>query len=376
LTAGSRGIANLPLVLRTVVQFLMQMGARPFLVPAMGSHGGATAEGQERVLASFGITEDSMGVPIRSSMDVESLGTTEEGYPLIMSREAARADHIGVIARVKPHTGFHGAIESGLFKMMMIGLGKHDGAAQYHRLLLDLPWDDVVRSVGRRLCAKAHIRFGVGLVENAFEETARLEVLAPKDFEEGEEELLKHARQWMGRLPYPQADLLIVDEIGKDVSGTGMDTNVVGRKSTSRFHIVPGLPTMRHIFVRGLTERTAGNATGIGLADFTTTAVVKAMDYRATVINCLTAGHAEAANLPVHLETDREVIDAALGIIGSRAKEDARVMRIRSTAHLEEVEVSEACLREGKRVTEFHKMGKAREMEFDERGSFVTKGQG
>jgi hypothetical protein len=347
LTAGSRGIANIPLALRSVAGYLKDLQARPFIVPAMGSHGGGTAEGQRHIIESYGITEDYVGAPIRASMDVVSLGATAEGFPVLLDRHASEADHIAVIARVKPHTGFSGPIESGLLKMMMIGLGKHAGALEYHRILLDYPFDQVVRSVVRTVRARAPIAFGLALVENAYDETARIDGVLPDEFEPREEELLALAKRWLARLPFRQADLLIIDEIGKDISGSGMDTNIVGRKRAFRTQRLDNQPEMRHIFVRGLTERTHGNATGIGLADFTTTRLVRAMDYRATVVNCLTAGYPEGANLPVHFDTDREVLDAALVINGTRTPEQARVMRIRNTLCLEEVEVSEACFREG-----------------------------
>jgi lactate racemase-like protein len=369
LTAGSRGIANIPLVLRTVAGYLKDLQARPFLVPAMGSHGGGTAEGQRHILESYGITEAYVGAPLRASMDVVSLGSTAEGFPVVLDRHAAEADHIAVIARVKPHTGFSGLVESGLLKMMMIGLGKHAGALEYHRILLDHPFDQVVRSVARTVRARAPIAFGLALVENAYDETARVEAVPPDEFEPREEELLELAKRWLARLPFRQADLLVVDEIGKDISGSGMDTNVVGRKRAFRSQRMDGQPNMRHIFVRGLTERTHGNATGIGLADFTTTRLVRAMDYRATVINCLTAGYPEGANLPVHFDTDREILDAALAINGTRTPEQARVVRIRNTLCLEEVEVSEACLREGPSATQFTVLNGPQVPTFDAAGN-------
>jgi hypothetical protein len=371
LTAGSRGIANIPLVLRTVADFLKKLQAQPFLVPAMGSHGGGTADGQRQILESYGITEDYVGVPIRASMDVVSLGTTSEGFPVVLDRHAAEADHIGVVARVKPHTGFHGPIESGLLKMMMIGLGKHAGALNYHRILLEYPFDQVVRSVGRIIRARAPIAFGLALVENAYDQTARLDAVGPDEFEPREEELLGLAKRWLARLPYPQADLLIVDEIGKDISGSGMDTNVVGRKRALRQQALDHQPVMRHIFVRGLTERTHGNATGIGLADFTTTRLVRSMNYRATVINCLTAGYPEGASLPVYFDSDRETIEAALAIIGTRSADHGRVMRIRNTLCLEEVEVSEACLQEGQPATTFAVLTDPQPFSFDGQGNLA-----
>lgn len=389
LTAGSRGIANIPLILQAVCRSLKDLGARPFLVPTMGSHGGGTAEGQRKVLESYGITEAFVGAPIRASMDVVSLGTSADGFPVVLDRMASEADHIGVVARVKPHTGYQGPIESGLMKMMMIGLGKHVGALTYHRILLEVPFNKVVRSVGRTVLARAPIAFGLALVENAYEETARIDAVRPGEFEAREEELLEMARRWLAHLPYREADLLIVDEIGKDISGSGMDTNIVGRKRAMRIQTMEiqaqgageehaanragasgggEQPVMRHIFVRGLTERTHGNASGIGLADFTTTRLVKTMNYRATVINCLTAGYPEGANLPVHFDSDREVIDAALAIIGHRPAETARIMRIRNTLCLEEVDVSEPCLA-GRAVGKFEMQGGPGALAFDAAGN-------
>ncbi len=379
LTAGSRGIANIPAVLRAAAELLKGIGARPFLVPAMGSHGGGTAEGQRQLIESYGITEEFVGAPIRASMEVVSLGSTPEGYPVYLDKHAGGADHIGVVGRIKPHTNYHGPIESGLLKMMMIGLGKHTGALAYHRILLEQPYDGVVRSVGRVMRSKAPIAFGLGLVENAYDETALVEAVRPDDFERREEELLALARRWLARLPFAEADLLVIDEIGKDVSGSGMDTNVVGRKRSLRFGsaVEPAdfrMPKMRHIFIRGLSAHTHGNATGIGLADFTTTRLVRAMNYQATRINCLTAGYPDGANIPVHFDTDREVIDAALAIAGTRRPEEARVMRIRNTLCLEEVLVSEACLGEPSRQTEFAPVGPAGEITFDAAGNLPPLG--
>jgi hypothetical protein len=373
LTAGSRGIANIPLILRSTAAFLKKLGAKPFLIPTMGSHGGGTAEGQRRILESYGITEEFVGVPIRASMETVQVGTTVEGFPVLLDRIAAESDHIGVIARIKPHTGFHGPIESGLLKMMMIGLGKHAGALLYHRILLDHPFDRVVRSIGRTLMKSAPITFGLALVENAYDETAFVEGVAPEAFEAREERLLIEAKRLLMRLPLRKADLLIVDEIGKNISGSGMDTNVVGRKRAFRNQPPPeGIPAMRLIYVRGLSAKTHGNAAGIGLADFTSTRLVQQMDYRATVINCLTAGYPEGAFVPVHFATDREVLDAALAIIGTRAPEQARILRIRNTMQLEELDVSEPCLQEKERQTEFAVLSSPRPLEFDAAGNLPS----
>ncbi|HEY7327846.1 MAG TPA: lactate racemase domain-containing protein [Gemmataceae bacterium] len=373
LTAGSRGIANIPVVLRSTAAFLKKLGAKPFLIPAMGSHGGGTAEGQRHILESYGITEEFVGVPIRASMETVQVGVTAEGFPVLLDRIASESDHIGVVARIKPHTGYHGPLESGLMKMMMIGLGKHAGALLYHRILLDHPFDGVVRSVGRTLMKSAPIAFGLALVENPYDETAIVEGVAPDAFEAREERLLAEARRLLMRLPLRKADLLIVDEIGKNISGSGMDTNVVGRKRAFRMQPSPaGIPTMRLIYVRGLSEKTHGNATGIGLADFASTRLVQQMDYRSTVINCLTAGYPEGAFVPVHFASDREVLDAALAIIGTREPEQARILHIRNTLQLEEVDASEPCLEDAERQTEFTTVGRSRPLEFDAAGNLPS----
>jgi hypothetical protein len=372
LTAGSRGIANIPVVLRQTVSFLKGLGARPFLVPTMGSHGGGTADGQRKVLESYGITAEAVGAPIRASMDVITVGNTPDGFPVYLDKHASEADHIGVVARIKPHTRYCGPIESGLLKMMMIGLGKHTGAIAYHRILLESPYDPLVREVCRTMLANAPVAFGLAVVENAFDETAQIDAILPADFERREEELLVLAKRWLPKLPARKADLLIVDEIGKDISGSGMDTNVVGRKlGKETLTGEKNEPLMRHIFVRGLSAKTHGNAAGIGLADFTTARLVQSMNYRATVINCLTAGYPDGASLPVHFETDKEVVDASLAI-GRTEPEAARVIHIRDTLHVEEAEISEACLdsldQEGN--TEF--IGSAAPMKFDAKDNLLA----
>jgi hypothetical protein len=306
----------------------------------MGSHGGGKAEGQRKILESYGITEEFTGAPIRSSMEVDTIATTDDGIPIYFDRYAHQADHVAVVGRVKPHTGFVGEIESGLFKMMMIGLGKHAGASVYHRAIVQYSFDRIIRTVGRTVLAKCRIAFGLAIVENGYDETAQIEAVLPEQFEEREKALLVLAKKWMPRLPVRRADLLIVDRMGKNISGSGMDTNIIGRK-----HDAPASeqPQITRVFVRELTPETHGNAAGIGLADFTTSRLVRSMDYRATVINCLTGAHPEAAVTPIHYETDREVIDAALSTIGLQPPELCRIVRVPDTLRLREVEVSETC---------------------------------
>ncbi|MGL4555220.1 MAG: lactate racemase domain-containing protein [Gemmataceae bacterium] len=370
LTAGSRGIANIPAVLKAVADHLKGLGAKPFLVPTMGSHGGGVAEKQRSIIESYGITEEYVGVPIKASMETVQVGATAEGWPVLLDRNASEADHIGVVARVKPHTSFHGPIESGLLKMILIGLGKHAGALIYHRVLLEQPYDAVVRAVARTMLAKAPIAFGLGIVENGYDETALVEAVAPEEFEAREEAMLVQARRLLPKLPVKSGDLLIVDRIGKEISGSGMDTNVVGRKRAVRSQPDRGdLPAFRLIFVRDLSPKTQGNASGIGLADFTTARLIKGMNYRDTVTNVLTAGYPEGAFLPVYMDTDREVIEAALKIIGTRQPHEGRVVRILDTLHVDEVEVSEPVLSDPDPVTRFEPLTRARPMTFDASGN-------
>lgn len=308
-------------------------------MPAMGSHGGGTAPGQTQLLASYGITEAAVGAPIRASMDVVQVGEHPLGGPLYLDRHAAAADHIGVVARVKPHTNFHGSVESGLCKMMLIGLGKHVGALAYHQALLRYPWDKFVRAAVPPLLERTTVRFGLATVENARDETGKIAGVLPQDFFHTEAELLELARRWMPSLPFDHADLVIIDEIGKDISGAGMDTNVIGRKTEGDHRDLPPR-AIKRIYARGLSAHTHGNATGIGFADFTSDRLVAEMDYQATIINCLTSNRPEGAAIPVHFPTDRQVIETALRTAGVGDFSLAQFQRIQNTLRLEELFVS------------------------------------
>ncbi|MDP6467585.1 MAG: lactate racemase domain-containing protein, partial [Pirellulaceae bacterium] len=254
ITAGSRGIANIHLIIKAAVDHLRAIGAEPFIVPAMGSHGGGTAEGQRKIIECYGITESYCGCPIRASMETEVVCEAEEGFPVHFDRHAFTADHVIVCGRVKPHTGFTGDIESGLMKMMLIGLGKHAGAKVYHRAIKDNSFGQIVRSVAREVLSKCRIAAGLAIIENGYDETAKIAAVAPSDFEEREKELLVEAKQWMPRLPFKTADLLLIDEIGKNISGTGMDTNIVGRKYRDHIAREDEFPKVRYIAIRGLTK--------------------------------------------------------------------------------------------------------------------------
>ena len=368
ITAGSRGVANIAVIIRAVAGVLNEIGAKPFIVPAMGSHGGGTAEGQRKIIESYGITEEFTGAPIRSSMEVVTVGTTEDGIPIHFDRHAFEADHVAVVGRVKPHTGFVGEIESGLFKMMMIGLGKHVGAAIYHRAIVNHSFDRIVRTVGTTVLAKCRIAFGVGVVENGYDEMAKIEAVLPAEFEEREKALLVLAKKWMPKLPVRRADLLIVDQMGKNISGSGMDTNIIGRKDDAPRS---EQPEITRVFVRELTPETHGNAAGVGLADFTTARLVRSMDYSATVINCITGAHPEAAVTPVYYETDREAIEAALMTVGLTPPEESRIVRIKNTLQIEEVDVSETCRGEFEGRNDVEILGPGNELGFDPTGNLL-----
>jgi hypothetical protein len=338
--AGSRGIANIAPIVAATVRYLRDLGARPFVFPAMGSHGGGTAEGQLSVLEHYGITEATMGCSLRATMEVVQVGQAL-GLPVWLDRYAAEADWIGLVNRVKPHTDFKGSIESGLFKMMTIGLGKHQGAIQYHRASVQHGYEKVITLVGREMLGKARIGFGVGIVENGYDETAEIQAFGPADLEEGERRLLKNAREWMARLPFPSMDLLIVEEMGKNISGSGMDTNVIGRP-TNPHEPFPNDPKILWIVALDLTDQSYGNATGIGNADFTTQRLVDKIDMKPTLINCITACEPGMAKVPATYETDRDAVEAALSCIGLTPGDKARVVRIKNTLMLGELDVSEA----------------------------------
>jgi hypothetical protein len=363
--AGSRGIANIDTIVGATVRYLKDVGARPFVFPAMGSHGGGTAEGQLSVLAHYGITEAAMGCPVRATMDVEQVGEAL-GLPVWLDRFAAGADWIGLVNRVKPHTDFKGTIESGLFKMMTIGLGKWKGAVQYHRANVNHGYETVITNVGREMLAKARIGFGLGIVENGYDETAEIDAFAAADLEAGERRLLKNAREWMARLPFSPIDVLIVEQIGKNISGSGMDTNIIGRP-TNPFEPFPADPKILWIVALDITDESYGNATGLGNADFTTRRLVDKIDMKATLINCITACAPWGARIPATYESDREAIETALDCIGLTPPERARVIRIKNTLMLGELEVSEALAAEVDKRRDLTALGTAA-LDFDASG--------
>jgi hypothetical protein len=340
-SVGSRGIRNLATIVRSVVEGLHEFGAKPFIFPAMGSHGGGTAEGQIAVLHHYGVTEEAMGCPILAGMAAVQIGRSPEGIPVFLDRHASEADHVVVLNRIKAHTEFKGEVESGIMKMLLIGMGKHEGAKVYHRAFADYGFDHLVESLAHTVIEKARILFALAIVENGYEETALIRGLLPSEIVSSERALLRKSKELMAKLPFDEIDILIVDEMGKNISGSGMDTNVIGRFYNSVAK-EPAKPRIKRIYVRDLTPDSLGNACGIGLADYTHRAVVDKMNVRVTNMNCVTAVNPEKARIPIMCESDREALDLCFATIGLTEPEHARLIRIRNTLHLTEVDISES----------------------------------
>ena len=344
ITAGSRGIANIVLILRTIVEELMALGAEPVIVPAMGSHGGSTPEGQVELLQSMGITEESVGARIISSMEVRKIGELEDGVEIFLSKTALDADGIFPVSRIKPHTDFKGEIESGLLKMLAIGLGNQKGAEMIHWHRYD-GYHRILPEAGNLIIENTNVVLGLAVIENAYHDTASIHVLPPEEFYEQEKKLLETAKEMLPRLPFNDVDVLIVDEIGKNISGVGMDTNVTGRFWMEKEQD-PRAPSIKKIAVLDLTPETHGNAIGLGLADVTTKRVFDKIDHHQTYVNCLTQGSGETGKIPPYLPNDRDSISTAIRICGPIESKDARVIRIKNTQNLEHIHISEALVKE------------------------------
>ncbi len=376
---GSRGIANLAEVVARVTTNLREAGMEPFIIPAMGSHGGATSEGQLRILADYGVTGASMGVPIRASMETRVVGRNPLGMDVVMSAEALDADAILPINRIKPHTDFQGGLGSGVVKMLVVGFGKHAGAAQFHRSAMRLGYEEALREAAEIILSSAPVMGGVALIEDAHHQTAAVEVIRPEAFIGAEERLQQQAAALMPGLPFEDIDLLIVDRIGKNISGTGMDTNVIGRGVhgySTHFgeQAKAGPPCIKRIFVRDLTTETHGNAIGIGMADFTTDRLVAKTDRRITGVNSLTAMTLHAAKLPISFPSDREAIARALESLGMASDATARILRIRDTLSLESLQASEALLRAAADREDLQTASEPAAMAFDKEGNLRDLG--
>ena len=337
---GSRGIHHIDTVVFHCLKFLISKGLKPFIVPAMGSHGGATPDGQLNVLAKLGITEEGMGVKIIADMDVTEVGQLSSGTRIYFSQPALQADYFVVINRVKPHTKFRANIESGLCKMLTIGLGKKKGASEFHRRAVKHSFG-IIEKATELLLAKGKMLFGLALLEDGYGVLARVEAVFPDALIKREKKLLKEARSLMGSIPFDFIDVLIIDFFGKNISGIGMDSNITGRHRDIVGDFFTA-PHARRIFVRDLTPESDGNGTGIGLADVTTRRLVESLDLQKTYANTLTAISPEKAAIPIYLDSDRQALDACIQTAGLDSTLDARMVRIKDTASLEFLQVSAA----------------------------------
>lgn len=375
ITGGSRGIANIHVITKSVVDELERLGAKPFIFPSMGSHGGATAAGQISVLEKYGITESSMGCPIRSTMEVKYLGDATDGYPIYVDKYASEADHIALINRIKPHTKFKGPLESGLMKMMAIGMGKQRGAEYYHKAAVKFTFQKIVATVGIEVIKKCPILFGLAIVENGYDQTSIIKALLPGDIPEEEKKLLSIAKDRMARLPFNDIDVLVIDEIGKNISGTGMDVNITGRNRDILGDFTAG-PYIKRIFVRCLSSESEGNALGIGFADFTTTRAVKDMDIKKTYINCITAISPEKGSIPIYFDTDKEALDACLMTIGDIPPSKVRLVYIKNTLKLSRIYISEAFEKELNKRKDLKLLGKWENIPMDNNGNITCRFSG
>lgn len=364
---GSRGLDRIADITRTVVDGIRQRGGQPFIVPAMGSHGGAAAAGQVQVLANLGITEESAGCPVVSSMEVVEIGRLDNGLAVLMDKNACEADGIVVINRVKPHTQFRGPCESGLAKMITIGLGKQKGADSCHACGFEHMAENII-GMARIKLERARILFGIATVENPYDKIARIAALPAGEIIEAEQRLLLEAKANMPRLFFDPIDVLVVERIGKEISGGGMDPNITGRYAVP--HMTGG-PAVNKLVALDLTQQTHGNANGLGMADFTTRKLVDKIDYEAIYANALTIAISATVRIPMIMPADREAIAAAVKTCNIRDLSRVRLVRIKDTLHLGEIHISEAMLDEAQGRENVVVCGRPLAMEFDAGGNLL-----
>ncbi len=364
---GSRKISGIDTVVYETLRFLEKAGFSPFIVPAMGSHGGATPSGQKDVLSGFGITEAAMRVPINADMETKVIATLTSGLKIFFSKPALAADHLVVINRIKPHTKFRAGIESGLCKMLTIGLGKKEGASEFHRFAVGRSFAIIEEACGF-LLGRIPLLFGIALLEDGYGRPARVEAVLPEDLVAREKQLLTEACRMMGGIPFDPLDMLIGDYIGKDISGIGMDSNITGRHRDITGNTFTA-PHVKRIFVRDLSPGSDGNGNGIGLADVTTNRLVRRLDLKKTFTNALTAISPEKAAIPMHFETDQECLCACAGTTGVEAYDNLRIVRIKSTAALEYLQVSRSLQKELAANEALTLLTPWRALEFDSSGN-------
>lgn len=367
IAVGSRGAAEIRTLTRITVEEVKKRGGQPFIVPSMGSHGGATPAGQVAVLANLGITEESAGCPIVSSMEVVELARLDNGLPVYIDKNAYNTDGIIVINRIKPHTAFRGQCESGLVKMVTIGLGKQKGAESCHAYSFKYMADNLL-AMARVSLAKAPILFGIGTVENAYDQIAKIAAVPAAEIVATDIELLKEAKANMPRLYFDQIDVLVINRIGKDISGDGMDPNITGRYPTK---YASGGPDVNKMVVLDLSERSHGNANGMGTADFTTSKLVNKTDFKATYANGLTSTVVGPTHMPTVLDCDRDAILAAVKTSNARDLNKVRLVRIKDTLHLGDIMISEAMVDEIRNHPHVTILSDPAEIKFDEQGELL-----
>jgi len=368
-TAGSRGIANLREIVRAICTWLKAQGAQPFVFPAMGSHGGGTAEGQRRILEDYGVTAEQVGAEIRSSMETVCIGTTPEGFKVFMDRNAWEADGVVVLNRIKPHTDFSGKIESGLLKMMAVGMGKLDGATQTHRQGWKYGFERIIRSLSGATIASGKILCGLSVIENEFHQICAVRANRPEEIVANEERDLARARTLVPRIPVPAFQVLMVDEVGKNISGAAMDTKVVGRV----VKLEPGeAPEIGLIYARDLTSESEGNAIGIGLADLMHERLFRKIDLQKTHVNARVSLWPPMARLPFFLPSDREALDVGLGYLGRPEPEEQSLVWIRNTLNLGRIAVSEALVPQVAVLSGWRLAPESFAPQFDEQGDLLS----
>lgn len=367
LTAGSRGIRDIVPILRTIAAEVRAAGGEPVVVSAMGTHGGGTGDGQRRLLAHLGLTPDAVGAPLSTSMEAEEVGRTPSGFTVYCDRVAASCAGILAVNRVKPHTGFREPFGSGVMKMLGVGLGKAPGAAQIHREGAGAPMARAITEIATTMIGTGRILGGVAIIENAYDETCRVVAVPPDRIAEEEVALFRDARDLMPRLPVDVMDLLIVDEIGKNYSGTGMDVNVIGRWRIAGVP-EPETPHAERIVALRLSAASEGNAQGIGLADFTTRAVVDRIDFAATYLNCIVSTYVQRAMIPMVVATERDAVLAAVGSLGLSDMREVRIVRVPNTLHLGNVWVSAPLARRGGLLPHTSVEGEPEPLRFDDAG--------
>lgn len=373
---GSRGIANIATIVRAVVDYWKSAGMNPFIFPAMGSHGAASPEGQAMVLGKYQITEATMGCPIISQLEVVALGTTPEGIIAYLDKAAYESDGVMLVGRVKWHTDFEGNIESGLYKMMAIGLGKFAGAQYYHTFAYKIGLGTMIRAVGRQVLKSGKILGGLAILEDANHTTAQLTAVPVESMEEQEEELLTLVKSWQGHVPVKELDILVLDEIGKDISGAGMDTKIVNRGVNGEYNPWVGPPKFHRVFIRDLTKNTYGSAVGMGMADVINSRILPQIDWKPTQINSLTASSPSAIKIPVYFDTDRECLEKFLPTVGKHDLSTVTIGRIRNTLSLTDLELSENLRSEINANPNLTIIGEAYDFPLDEAGNMKILGGG